>query len=393
MKKITFFVRLLVFTIFFVNTGIISELSSRITSDKKVNLRNIPIAQKLCVEIAMRAREQVKSGIAYSPKDYFRDISQILRLEDSLSVYTPLPSVTAELQEMLMISVRKGVYTYKEITLARESLKMKGNYFQDEFISNVKHSSFSETIYSISLWFLEQYILGLIPALFLILLWAYEKNGLSFLKNPLSILLSLISYPVFFSAIFFQWTRERGREMYAETQLRRTKDKFLSILSEDEVAAIRLFAQSNLSLDTWNVNLSSSFRRSFVLVFIAFILCSLSITRAFSETQSHTVASYETVADSGGSHTVDHDIGICMSISVNEFTIYSDHPFVLSCEENKFIPQEFIRKIEHIPLSGLLFLFFNLNNSIINNKEKGNESCLYSNRNHVLVGHHYCPIF
>ncbi len=386
--------RLLVFTIFFVNTGIVSELSSRITSDKKVNLRNIPIAQKLCVEITMRAREQVKSGTAYSPKDYFRDMSQIFRLEDSLSVYTSSPSIIAELQEMLMISVRKGIYTYKEITLARESLKMKGDYFRDALISNVEHVSFSEIISSVSLWFLRQYILDLIPALLLILLWAYEKERTSILKNPLSICLSLISFPVFFSIIFFQWMREKGREIYAETQLRRTKDRFLSILSENEMGAIKTFARSNLSLRVWNTSLSDSFKRSFALSLVAFFLCSLSTMQVTSsEIQHHAVALYEIVADSGGFHSVDYDIGITASVPGNEFKIRFSSPTTISFDRAPILLQGFFNRIEHIPLSGLLFLFFNLNNSIINNKEKGNESCLYSNRNYVLVGHHRCSIF
>jgi len=372
-----------VFTIFFVNTGIISEMSSRIASDKKVNLRNIPVANRLSIEIADHAREQVRRGIAYSPDNYFRDINKISRLEDSLSVFTTLPSVTSELQALLIASIDKGKYSHADIDRARRNLADKNSYFREKFFKEVKHTPIMEIICPTFLWFLKQYVLGLIPAFLLILLWAYEKKRF---KNPLSILLSLISYPIFFSVVFFQWTREKGREMYAETQLRRTKDKFLSILSEDEVAAVRLFAQSNLSLKTWNTSLSSSFKRSFALGLVAFILCSLSTTQAtFSEIQNHTVTSYETVADSGGLHSVDYDVGICALVPVNEFKIYSDFPFMLSYEEHESVPQEFIQKIEHIPLSGLLYSFFNLNNSIINNKEKGNEICLCNNRNYVFI--------
>lgn len=382
MKKITFFVRLLVFTIFFVNTGIISEMSSRIASDKKVNLMNMPIANRLSIEIADRAREQVRKGITYSPDDYFRDINKISRLEDSLSVFGVLPSVTSELQMMLISSIDKGLYTHADIDRARKNLADKNEYFREEFFKEVRHTPIMEIICPTFLWFLKQYVLGLIPAFLLILLWAYEKERF---KNPFSILLSLISYPIFFSIVFFQWTREKGREMYAETQLRRTKDVFLSILSENEVSAIKAFAQSNLSLDTWNADLSGSFRRSFALAFIAFILCSISTTRAASEIEHHAVTSYETVVDSGGLHSIDYDVGITASVSDNGFKIRFSFPTIISFDRAPILLRGFFNRIEHIPLSGLLYSFFNLNNSIINNKEKGNESCLCNNRNYVFI--------
>jgi hypothetical protein len=103
-------------------------------------------------------------------------------------------------------------------------------------------------------------------AFLLFVIWLYEfycrygrweKKQETPFPDPLRFLLVLLGYPLVFA--FFTWKsmEEKGRNIVAQAELRRTKRDLFGALSREELSWLKEFKENNLSLSVWKKHLAS----------------------------------------------------------------------------------------------------------------------------------------
>ena len=405
MKKLRIPLKVAVILFFIWNTGIFEKFA-RVASEE-TKFRNDPAANakvvKLCEERYQIAIAKIERGEVYSPYDYFRDLGDIYAMEDSFKVsvgYYARHGVN-DLQALSMRFLNSKQCSYDDIEKARETFKgHKYDRIRDEANNTAWATVWSE---SLRPWLMSQYLKGLPLACILLLLWIGEGNDRKkrfFLRSPISFLFSLVCYPLIFTLVFIQWIRNAGRSVYAEVELRRTKDAFLAILSHDELAAIKRFSESRLALGVWRKRLQSreyTVRRSFALGFASFVICFVVLGphQAFAKergTQEHTVVVIQ--GSSGGIECVachtdivpdDHDALRYQTIIFELQSIFRSYVEYVST-----LCEGWLKDIQHIPVSWLTRCNAAFTMLTIYQKEIGNESILFHITYGAFLRYHIC---
>ncbi len=285
MKIFGVLIKILVVLLFLANTGIFKEFARAASEERKYknDLESNRMVMELCEKLYVAATLKVNNGETYSPYDYFRDLSAIYQLEDSLGTNVGFlaPHGVSDLQMISMKFINGKQFSYADVEKARVTIfKNRGDLARDRFFQEAEKRTWP-VIWreSLSPWITYQYLAGLPLALIWLLFWIWEgkKDGERFsLKNPFAFIFSLAIYPLFFTLVFMRWARNTSRGMYAEIELRRTKEKFLAVLSNDELAAIKKFAKSKFELIVWQENLKDrglTIRHSFIFGVASFAVC------------------------------------------------------------------------------------------------------------------------
>lgn len=390
MNKLRIPLKVAVILFFIGNTGIFNEMP-KFASDER---RNDPTANaavmRLCEERYVAATAQVEAGGVYSPYDYFRDLNDIYRMEDSLKVnvgYYARHGVN-DLQALSMRFLDEKRFTYDDVEKARESFKDgRIGALRDDAKNTSWATVWRETL---SPWLIRQYFEGLPFACILLLIWIGEGSDRKkkfFVRSPASLVFSLLLYPLVFALVFAKWVRNAGRSVYAEVELRRTKDAFLAILSSDELEAIRKFAESRLTRSAWRRKLERRglvARRSFALGFASFALCFVVLgpQQAFAHERGtlerHTIVIQ---GSSGGlecpADTDDGDQHNHYAFEHEGLTFETEGMFRTCMEHAQTVCEGWMRDVEHIPVSRLTGFRKSLTNLLTIFKETGNESILF----------------
>lgn len=205
------------------------------------------------------ARAKAK-GDDYSPADYFTDLADLDSLAKLYKVMVPnlavsqlqglLNSNTAGLQPVFSDKKKKSYhFTITDLERARDSYQAKINPLtkaREKFSwVEVGEKSFS-------------FYLSCLPLAFILyLLWWYEddkhKRFRLTVANFLKFIGAVVGYPLVIGLVFMRWIGREGASYYAETQVRRTKEKFFSVLSDEEVLAIERFAKSKAERQNFRV--------------------------------------------------------------------------------------------------------------------------------------------
>ena len=159
---------------------------------------------------------------------------QLQTLERSIE---KLAKENASIEEMQKVSKE-----YKEVVGSVEKDR-------EAFFYTIKQLGIS----GVASWLLNIYFYLLPWFALLFLVWLIEgsERKKTFFRNPISFLFSVIIYPIVMLCVITSWARLAGRKVIITAELRQTKEKFFSILSEDELDKIKEFAQSKLSISFW----------------------------------------------------------------------------------------------------------------------------------------------
>ena len=388
MNKLRISLKVAVILFFIGNTGIFNEMP-KFTSDER---RNDPAANaavmRLCEERYVAATAKVERGEAYSPYDYFRDLNDIYRMEDSLKVnvgYYARHGIN-DLQALSMRFLDEKRFTYDDVEKARES-------FKDGRIGALRNDAKNTpwaTVWRETLapWLLRQYLEGFPFAAILLLIWIWEGNERRkkfFLRSPVSFIFSLLVYPLVFTLVLIRWVRNEGRSVYAEVELRRTKDAFLAILSGDELEAIRRFAEGRRSLGSWRKKLERRglvAQRSFALGFSSFALCFAVLGPHQAFAHERTTLERHAIVIQGSSGGIECQTDTDDGNQHNHFAFeHGGLTFVMegmfrTCRERAHtVCEGWMRDVEHIPVSRLIRRLINESTNFFS-KETGNESIL-----------------
>ncbi|MFA6407662.1 MAG: hypothetical protein WCV80_03090 [Candidatus Paceibacterota bacterium] len=409
MKKLRIPLKVAVILFFVWNTGIFEKFA-RVASEES-KFRNDPVANAkvvaLCEERYQIAIAKVERGEVYSPYDYFRDLGDVYAMEDSFQVnvgYYARHGMN-DLQALSMRFLNNKQCSYDDVEKARETFK---GHKYDRIRNEAKNTAWA-TVWSEALrpWLVSQYLKGLPLACILLLLWIGEGNERKkrfFLRSPISFLFSLVCYPLIFVIVFIQWVRSAGRSVYAEVELRRTKDAFLAVLSHDELDAIKRFAESRFTWSSWRERLQSRgfvARRSFALGFISFVVCFVVLGphQAFAkENGTNGTRERHVVIVAGGSsggiecvacHTDivpdDHDALRYQTIIFELQSIFRSY-----VEYASTLCEGWLKDIQHIPVSWLTRCNAVFTMLTIYQKETGNESILFHITHGAFLRYHIC---
>jgi len=223
------------------------------------NYPQLKYSQVIKVAEERIARAKAK-GDNYSPADYFADLADLDSLAKLHKVMIPnsavtqlqvlLNSNTAGLQPVFSGEKKKSYrFTIADLERARDSYQTKINPLTDargKFSwTEVGEKSFN-------------FYLSCLPLAFVLyLLWWYEddkrKRFRLTIANFLKFVGAVVGYPLVIGLVFMRWTGRQGASYYAETQVRRTKEKFFSVLSDEEVLAIEQFAKSKTERQNFRV--------------------------------------------------------------------------------------------------------------------------------------------
>jgi hypothetical protein len=185
--------------------------------------------------LLLKKVDLAKGNPNYNAYDYFNDLAEVYRLQNK---YSGGPSGLSEINELQRLS--RPHSSLKDIEKAR-----------DKFTAEFRPESRPEpaiTMPEILHWLAGAYLYLLPWAALIFLVWIFESEKKNFLKNPLSLLLCLTAYPVVLSWILIKWSKDSGQQILTEAEIRRTKEKFFTLLSEDELHSFRLFAANRIKL-------------------------------------------------------------------------------------------------------------------------------------------------
>lgn len=168
----------------------------------------------------------------YNVEDYFND------LYDFHKKYGTRAS-TIRIHELMALSLQNS--DDAQIVKARDRYKERidpGREARKEFQENTSQLGWG----GVAAWLFSTYLYFL-PWIFgLFLIWAYETSRKKFfLANPISFILGTVFYPLTLGYMLFR--RIRG-----EVEIRRSKEKIFSLLSEDELKAVGEFVKTRISL-------------------------------------------------------------------------------------------------------------------------------------------------
>ncbi|MFA5155317.1 MAG: hypothetical protein WC453_02685 [Patescibacteria group bacterium] len=386
MKILLAFVKVAVVFLFIWNTGIFSYLTRGISKQEVYDPATTQKIRTFCVQRYQAAKAQIDAGGTYSLAEYFTDLSAIKKLQDSLHCHGGFNCGYGGINELWALSFAQSKdLSREEIDAARE----KYLTYQPESLKSDPAFSWLKLLMTILHGLTTLYLKNLPWALLMMLIWLKEENAEQNkqlrLRSPLSFLISLILYPIFFTVVFIQKFKSIGRGFLAAASIQQTKEKFFSLLSPDELTAIRQFAKSNIKLQTFRQSLVAEglvSRRSFALASLSLILCLFIInnSQASQNTKIPTKAPTITVLDVG-SGNLDKPPNLNDEVPAQSFAVLTATPQYFVKEIGRIYEQRImslstrIRKIEHIPILRLVNQSINY---LLTKKGKENENYYFN---------------
>lgn len=242
---------------FFMNTGVISEISESTNNTRQPYDAFIPDQNrsKECPRIRIQkvsmyydqlvreAQAKVAHGEIFSPYDYFEDLAKMNRFRESHGIQERPFGGYPEIMSLMDKSLRDGKCTYDDIDKARAKAFPR----EAEAERIARNTPIDWKSFGHSCWIV--YLKMLPAALILFLLWLYEENNLVSLRlrNPFQFVVLTLLHPlVLFITCGLCWL-EIFRVAIAEGEIRRTKKKLFSLLTKDELILMARFKEGLIS--------------------------------------------------------------------------------------------------------------------------------------------------
>jgi len=142
---------------------------------------------------------------------------------------------------------------------------------------------------SLFVWLGHFYLENFLLAFSLLWLWWYQEKASLRIKNPLSFLICLLLYPLTIGRVWYKLSRDNFRTLALKVEFRRRQTDLFSLISEDELADIRLFARSHLKIRDYRRYLDERglYQRQALLPALAVTLLFLMVAPTF-EAQAKT---------------------------------------------------------------------------------------------------------
>jgi hypothetical protein len=247
-KAVLIFLKLAIFSVFLWNTGII-QLIQETEKNRPPEIERTWQEQRAFEEgirdfwsekyRAARAKDNRREK--YSLYDYFADLTEFhLKFGGASAGLNSNINSCLALMDREVGPTRR--YSSNDITVARDKYYRATG--QASLTSDrQKNLKWSETLSAVSGWLVKMYLHNLIFAFLLFALWDAQRRGKLVIKNPVSLLLNAVLHPLTLTVILYQYFNTK----IMESEFRRTKDKFLTVLSEDELRFLRTAIQKGLS--------------------------------------------------------------------------------------------------------------------------------------------------
>jgi hypothetical protein len=255
--------------------------------DNENNFPNISLnrqIQYLQDSILDLRRGQIKAGDLYNYDEYIGDLAQInlIEIQNGFAPNGSGQVLSNPLLELYSEAVRVGENhapteqeredaenIYASITGIQGWISGESPDWDETYDSEISDFNWND-FFS---WTFRKY-LKFFPLIFLLYaFWFFTDGKVSkfMRRNPFSFVLAVVLYPVVIFMLFRDLFVTKARSFLAETDYRRTKDEFFSVLSKDELGRIKDFARSSRKLFEWRKELQEEgriFKHSFVLVLI-----------------------------------------------------------------------------------------------------------------------------
>lgn len=279
--------KITLFCLFLYNIGLFSLFSYYI---KNIDWRGEPINRENQIKINRFLREKIKiaedQGNKYSPDKYFSDLTEIREKEKELSGIFGYQNHITNLVHKMHVNICAGYFSNYQVEVAREKYEKHIDPIRpgrEEVKKKIDEGTFWSDLGNLILliflpWFWAFYLKNFFLGLFyLCTRWEKEYNTFK-IKNPFSFCIAVLLYPYVIGRLFVGWLKKSGKYLTLEANLRMRKEKFFSLLSENEVLKIRKFVKNNLSQKDWQLYLNGQglvVRRSFAQALLATLLLSV----------------------------------------------------------------------------------------------------------------------
>ena len=372
MKKVLIAVQLVLLGLFLYNTGIIGIFKHLpFEKGEPLIVENNRILWKFVADKLELAK---KKGADYSPECYFSDYAEIIQKKKQLpGSNVDLGSIN-EMMSVSLANVHRGRWSYHDIDVARDKYKkvFDPNWTEHDRIEKemAQKGYWPKTgkkiLFGLLSWLLIFYLKNLPLAFVLLLIWWQKEYRTFRVKNPFSFAITVLIYPYAISKVFYRIFKEGYFFYSAEVELRQTKKKFFTLLSQDEIAEIRRFAKSRFGRKVLRRRLSwqgAEIRRSFGSALLATLLLSFISANVQAETLPQKDASHDSAViihasppDSPAFNTGGSDYGSSFFESIEAVATAGLELFTGSgqriCREIFSLLPNPPRKIEHVPVVG-----------------------------------------
>ena len=402
-KRLISFFKLIFWAIFIYHLGIIqymnnippdnSPLREHIVWNTNIDHRELGILMhKVYHQKIQEANDKVAQGGTYSPYDYFTDMKEVNDFRKKMGIIER--PTWAELQQLSTQSIDAGLFTYKDVEKARE-IAYPGYQELEK-----KNAYKGIIVTDILQWLWSLYISMLPWALLLLLLWVYEQNDMKSwrIKNPLNFICTVLIHPIVIFIVVRKWWVLVGREATAKLEIRRTKEFAFSYFSQDELALIKEFATSRITIREFRIVHQRTVRHSWRVA----IMATLVVQIAYSQ-KTTTLPSRVEIVQLSYSHNKDgthislfqryenqEHYSVFDSVLTSQMVLV-DYESILIVQGKRLfrvilciLSKGHTRLIEPIPLCVATFFNELVTYKTIHNHEKNNQN----NFNGILIPYH-----
>lgn len=200
------------------------------------------------------AKKKILATGSYRPRDYFWDLRAADEMKNKLGI-TSDGLFSPQLTTLKELMVLRTPADFQELEAAKSEYKDfidPAREPREEFFSHVRQQGWC----GVTNWLFVLYLRFMPLAFVLFVVWALENaERLRFPKPGRLVLLTLV-YPLVIARVLLKWLKKEGRDLLAEAELRRTKQRLFTYLSENEIRKIREFGASMLPLNFWRKRLA-----------------------------------------------------------------------------------------------------------------------------------------
>jgi hypothetical protein len=315
--------------VYCISNGLINATDEQIAEYKIAN----ETVHTYALHIVAQAKHKIANGQKYSADNYFSDLRNIYSVCDSIvGLKNYCNQEVTQLFDVSYSQQRQShsFYTQDEIDSAREK------YFKEDVLRERESATTPIDWLAVLAWFVRCYLYSLPFAFILFLTWLYQESDYTKLqlRSPFSFAISLLMYPIVIGASIRKWWITSGRLLHAEVEIRRTREVFFSLLSKDEIATIKKFANSKLSLSDFKKGLSEQGLkpRHAYLPVLLFTLCINYIPQSTKSTA---------VVENDVRNTIYQVTNNYDYFSLNKVVTLSDHSTTHICTESQILHSVF----------------------------------------------------
>jgi hypothetical protein len=214
-------------------------------------------------------------GKNYTPAHYFADLTEIkLKEKKNDFDYTAVININFSINQLYAIfnenvinhRVHDSEKDYEKFMQGFTAAQKKCVEATDpdqakrdaEFQAETNRPGYwSHVFLSILAWLKRFYLKNFLLALILLWTWWYQEKNKININNPLSFIICLIFYPVFIGWVWRENFRLGLRHFAMQMEFKRRQIDIFAMISKDEMADIRRFAQSDWKISKYREYLNN----------------------------------------------------------------------------------------------------------------------------------------